>query len=52
MEEHVQNFMELLCYVDYIKEGRVKIKIFLNKLPSSYKYWIDFIDPQNIEVAI
>lgn len=44
MEEHVQEFMELLTYVDYIKDERVKIQSFLSGFPSSYKYKIKFLD--------
>lgn len=29
VEEHVHKFMELLRYVDYIKDEKVKIQIFL-----------------------
>jgi len=46
MEEHVQKLMELLRYVDYIKEERVKIQSFMSGFPSSYKYTIEFVDPQ------
>lgn len=37
MEDHVQKFTELLRYVDYIREERVKIQSFLGGLPFSYR---------------
>lgn len=45
MEEHVNNFLELLDYMDYIKKERVKIQSFLRSLLISYKDQIKFVDP-------
>lgn len=44
MEEHVQKYMEILRYVDYIEE-RVKMKSFLGDLPLSYRERIEFANP-------
>ena len=52
MEEHVYKFMELLRYMDYIKDERVKIQSFLSGLPSYYKELIKFVDPQMLESSI
>jgi hypothetical protein len=37
MEEYEKKFLELLSYVDIIKDDKVKIQIFLSGLPSFYK---------------
>ena len=52
MEENVKKFMELLRYVDYIKEERVKIQIFLGGLPYNYRDRIEFVDPKILEETI
>ena len=36
MERHVHKFLELLRYVDYIKDERVNIQSFLRNLPLNY----------------
>ena len=45
MEEDVHKFLELLWYVDYINEERVKIQSFLGGFPQSYMDIIEFVDP-------
>lgn len=45
MEEHIQKFMELLRYMDYIREEGDKIQSFLRALFLSYKDWIEFANP-------
>lgn len=45
MEEHIQKFMKLLCYVDYIENERVKVQSFLGRLSSSYKERIEITNP-------
>lgn len=52
MEGNVQKFMELMRYVDYIKEERVKIQSFLGGLPHSYRDKIEFVDTQTLEETI
>ena len=52
MEDHVQKFMELLRYVDYIREERVKIKSFLGGLPLSYQDRIELANPWTLEETI
>jgi hypothetical protein len=37
MDEYEKNFLELLRYVGFIKEDKVKIHRFLSGLPSFYK---------------
>ena len=52
MEEYANKFLELLRYVRYIKEEKVKIQHFLSRLPQSYKYLIEFDEPRTLEEAI
>ena len=52
MEEYVNRFLELLRYVRYIKDEKVKFHCFLSGLPQSYKDIIEFYEPRTIEEAI
>ena len=52
MEEYANKFLELLRYVRYIKDDKVKIQCFLSGLPQSYKERIEFYDPRTLEEAI
>ena len=37
MEEYVKKFLDLMRYVDCIKDEKIKIQRFLSGLPSFYK---------------
>ena len=52
MEEYASNFLELLRYVKYIKDEKLKIQHFLSGLPQYYKDIIDFYEPITMEEAI
>ena len=52
MEEYANKFLELLRYVRYIKDEKVKIQLFLSGLPQSYKDRIEFYEPRTLEEAI
>ena len=52
MEEYANMFLELLRYVRYIKDEKVKIQRFLSGFPQSYKDRIDFYEPRTPEEAI
>ena len=52
MEEYANKFLELLRYVRYIKDEKVKIHHFLSGLPQSYKDQIEFYEPRTLEEAI
>ena len=52
MEEYANKFLELLRYVKYIKDEKVKIQCFLSGLPQSYKDIIEFYEPRTLEEAI
>ena len=52
MEEYANKFLQLLRYVRYIKDEKVKIQHFLSGLPQSYKDRIEFYEPRTLEEAI
>ena len=52
MEEYANRFLELLRYVRYIKDEKVKIQRFLSGLPQSYKDRIKFYEPRTLEEVI
>ena len=52
MEEYANKFLELLRYVRYIKDEKVKIQSFLSGLPQSYKDIIEFYEPRTLEEVI
>ena len=52
MEEYANKFLEILRYVRYIKDEKVKIQRFLSGLPQSYKDRIEFYEPRTLEEAI
>ena len=52
MEEYANKFLELLRYVWYIRDEKVKVQRFLSGLPQSYKDRIEFYEPQTLEEAI
>ena len=52
MEEYANKFLEMLRYVRYIKDEKVKIHCFLSGFPQSYKDKIVFYEPRTLEEAI
>ena len=52
MEDYANKFLELLRYVRYIKDEKVKIHHFLSGLLQSYKHRIAFYEPRNLEEVI
>jgi hypothetical protein len=49
MEEYEKRFFELLKYVDFIKDEKIKIQIFLSRLPSLYSDKIQYDNPKTLE---
>ena len=49
---YANNFLELLRYVRYIKDEKVKIQCFLSGLPQYYKDIIEFYEHRTLEEAI
>ena len=52
MNEYANKFLELLRYVQYIRDEKVKILWFLSGLPQTYKYRIDFYELRTLKEAI
>ena len=52
MDEYERRFIELLMYVDFIKDEKVKIQIFLSEIPSFYSDKIQFDDSRTLEELI
>ena len=52
MDEYEKRFFELLKYVDFIKDEKVKIQRFLSGLPSFYIDKIQYDNPETLEEAI
>ena len=52
MEEYANKFLELLMYVRYIKDEKVKIHHFLSGFPQSYKDRIEFYELRTLEEAL
>jgi hypothetical protein len=48
MDDLINKFLELLRFVLYIKENKVKIQQFLSCLPQSYKERIEFENPKTL----
>ena len=49
MDEYANKFLELLRYVWYIIDEKVKVQHFLSGLPQSYKDRIEFYEPSTLE---
>ena len=52
MDEYANKLLELLRYVRYIRDEKVKVQHFLSGLPQSYKDRIEFYEPRTLEEAI
>lgn len=51
-DEYTSIFLELLRYVSYLKDEKVKIQRFISGLPKEFRDHIDFDEPQSFEEAI
>ena len=52
MGEYTKKILELLRYVRYIRDDKVKIQCFLSGIPQAYKDKIEFYEPRTLEEAI
>jgi hypothetical protein len=52
MDEYEKRFFELLKYVEFIKDEKVKTQRFLSGLPFFYSENIQYDNPKNLEEAI
>jgi hypothetical protein len=47
-DEYERRFLELLRYVDFIKDEQVNIQIFLSGIPSFFSDKIQYDDPKKL----
>jgi hypothetical protein len=52
MDEYEKNLFEFFKYVDFINDEKVKIEIFLSRLPSFYSDKIQYDNPKTLEEAM
>ena len=52
MEEFVTKFMNLQCYVPYLRDGNDKVYRFISCLALAYKEKIEFDMPNTLDEAI
>ena len=52
MDEYGKIFLELLSYVEFIQEEKVKTQHFLSVLPAFYKDKISYDDPHTLKECI
>ena len=52
MEDLINKFLDLLRFVPYIKEEKVKVQRFLSCLPQDYKDIIESDNPKNLDEVL
>jgi hypothetical protein len=52
IDEYIKNFLELMRYVSYINDEKVKMQRFISGLPQSYQDMIEFDEPNTLEDVI
>ena len=52
MEELINKFLDLLRFVPYIKEEKVKVQRFLSCLLEAYKDTIEFDNPKTLDEVL
>ena len=52
IEEYINKFLELIRYVPYIKDEKLKVQQFISGLPQSYWNKIEFDEPRTLEDTI
>eukprot|EP00253_Pinus_taeda_P010629 PITA_10629 len=52
MDEFINRFTSLLCYVPYIKEEKAKVQRFVSSLPTYIRERIEFDNPRTMDEAI
>ena len=52
MEDLINNFLDLLLFVPYIKEEKVKVQRFLSCLSQAYKDRIEFDNPNTLDEVL
>ena len=51
-EEYMTKFLELLRYVPYLKDEKVKVKIFFSGFPLAFRDRIEYDEPRSPEEVI
>ena len=52
IDEFINKFLELMRYVPYIKDEKVKMKWFISGMPRSFRDKIEFDEPNTLEDII
>ena len=52
MDKYVKKFLDLLTYVDCLKDENIKIQRFLSGLPSFYRDVIQYDEPKSLKEEI
>jgi hypothetical protein len=52
MDTYAKTFLDLMRYVPYLKDEKVRIQCFLCGLPQSYQDRIEFDEPKTLEDTI
>ena len=52
MEDLINKFLDLLRFVPYIKEEKVKVQRFLSCLPQAYKEIFEFDNPKTLDEVL
>jgi hypothetical protein len=49
IDEYINKFLEMIRYVPYIKDEKVKMQRFISGLPQSFRDIIEFDEPKTLE---
>ena len=52
MDAFINIFLDLLHYIPYLKDGKVKIHQFLGCLPPNFQERIEFDMPKNMDTTL
>ena len=52
MDSFINNFLDMLHYISYIKDEKLKIQHFLGCLPPNFRERIDFDMPQTMDTTL
>jgi hypothetical protein len=52
IDEYIKKFLEMMRYVPYIKDEKVKMQWFISGLPQSYQDKVEFYEPKTLEDTI
>lgn len=49
IEEYMTKFLDLLRYVTYLKDGKMKVQMFISGFPLTFKDQNEYNEPQSLE---